>query len=217
MTHTVLTDWHLWLSFLGLSVAICCSPGAGAVQSMATGAAYGLVRGYWSILGLELGLLAQLSLIAAGVGAVVAESVLVFNAIKWVGVAYLIYLAVRQWGATGYEQRPKRQQDGQRDGRLSLVARGFLVNATNPKALVFMLAVMPQFLLPTASLLPQYGILGLTFITVDVVVMSIYTGLSARFLRWLRTPRQQTILNRILSALFAVAAVALSAVRAVAA
>jgi homoserine/homoserine lactone efflux protein len=214
MTHTVLTDWHLWLSFLGLSVAICFSPGAGAVQSMAMGAAYGLVRGYWSILGLELGLLAQLALIAAGVGAVVAESVLVFNAIKWVGVAYLIYLAVRQWGATGYAQR---QQDAQGDGRLSLVARGFVVNATNPKALVFMLAVMPQFLLPTASLLPQYGILGLTFITVDVVVMSIYTGLSARFLRWLRTPRQQTILNRILSALFAVAAVALSAVRAVAA
>lgn len=98
-------------------------------------------------------------------------------------------------------------------GRLSLVMRGFLVNTTNPKGLVFLVAVLPQFVVPTAPLLPQYLAIGATMVAVDVVVMSLYTGLAARLLNWLQTPRQQTMLGRVFSGLFATAAVVLSLVR----
>ena len=91
--------------------------------------------------------------------------------------------------------------------------RGFLVNVTNPKGLVFLLAVLPQFVVPTAPLLPQYLAIGSTMVAVDLVVMGAYTGMAARLLRWLRTPRQQTVLNRTFSGLFATAAVVLSFVR----
>lgn len=91
--------------------------------------------------------------------------------------------------------------------------RGFLVNASNPKALVFFLAVMPQFVVPTAPLLPQYLAIGATMVVVDLVVMGLYTGLAVRLLTWLRTPRQQTALNRVFSGLFAGAAVVLALVR----
>ena len=90
-------SWSLWLASLGAAILIAVSPGAGAIQSMATGLTHGVRRGYWSILGLEVGLMLQLTLVALGLGAVVTRSVVAFNVIKWIGVAYLLYLAVRQW------------------------------------------------------------------------------------------------------------------------
>ncbi len=157
-------------------------------------------RGYWSILGLEVGLMLQLALVAIGLGAAVANSILAFNIIKWIGVAYLVYLAVRQWRTATVDLREQigKAMDG---GRVALLVRGFLVNATNPKGLVFFLAVLPQFVVPTAPLLPQYLAIGVTMVAVDLVVMGLYTGLSVRLLKWLHTPRKQTVLNRVFSGL----------------
>ena len=204
--------WQVWLTFVGAAIAIAVSPGAGAIQSMATGLTHGVRRGYWSILGLEIGLMLQLALVAAGLGAVVTNSIVAFNVIKWLGVAYLVYLAVRQWRTATVDLREQmgRAMDG---GKLSLVVRGFLVNATNPKGLVFFLAVLPQFVVPTAPLMPQYLAIGATMVAVDLVVMGLYTALSVRLLRWMHTPRKQTVVNRVFSGLFAAAAVVLSLVR----
>lgn len=202
---------ELWLAFVGASIAISVSPGAGAVQSMATGLAHGLRRGAWSIAGLQIGLLLQLAIVAVGLGAAVARSMTAFTIIKWAGVAYLVYLAVRQWRSTN-ESVGEGVEVG--DGnRLRLLTQGFLVNITNPKALVFLLAVLPQFVEPDQPLLPQYLVIAATMVVVDVIVMCGYTGLASRLLSWLRTPRQQTIVNRTMSALFATAAVVLSLVR----
>lgn len=204
--------WQMWLAFFGAAVVIAVSPGAGAIQSMATGLTHGVKRGYWSIVGLEAGLMLQLTLVAVGLGAAVANSVLAFTVIKWLGVAYLAYLALRQWRSVAVDLNAQvdRGMDG---GRASLMVRGFLVNATNPKGLLFFLAVMPQFVNPAAPLLPQYLAIAVTMVAVDMVVMGFYTALSVRLLTWLRTPRQQTTLNRVFSGLFATAAVVLALVR----
>jgi homoserine/homoserine lactone efflux protein len=209
--NTVASDWQLWVGFLGASIAIAFSPGAGAVQSMAAGLTHGLRRAYWSIIGQELGLLLQLTLVTWGLGAVVARSVLAFILIKFVGVAYLLYLAVRQWRAATRDLREGMGGIATR-ARWPLLARGFLVNATNPKALMFYLAVLPQVVVPTAAMGSQYVVIALTSIAADVLVMSLYAGLSTRLLRLLGT-RQQRVLNRLFSGLFASAAVALALVR----
>jgi homoserine/homoserine lactone efflux protein len=204
--------WEIWLAYLGTAIAISVSPGPAAIQSMATGLTHGVRRGYWSILGLEVGLMLQLALVAVGLGAAMANSILAFHIIKWIGVAYLVYLAIRQWRTAVVDPRERVGSAGD-GGRISLLVRGFLVNAVNPKGLVFLLAVLPQFVVPTAPLAPQYLAMGSTLVAVDVVVMGLYTGLAARLLRWLHTPRQQTVLNRVFSGLFAAAAVVLSLVR----
>lgn len=203
---------QLWLAFVGAAIAISVSPGAGAIQSMATGLAYGLRRGYWSITGLEIGLMVQLVAVAVGLGAAVAQSVVAFTVIKWIGVVYLVYLAVRQWRSKPFDLAEEVSVDTG-GGRWALLVRGCLVNVTNPKGLVFLLAVLPQFVVPTAPLLPQYLAIGATMVVVDLVVMGAYTGLAARLLGWLRTPRQQRAMNRTFSGLFATAAVVLSLVR----
>lgn len=202
----------MWLAFVVAAILIAISPGAGAIQAMATGMTHGVRRGYWSITGMEIGLMLQLALVAIGLGAAVASSIVAFNVVKWIGVLYLGYLAVRQWRSVKTDLRAKigTTVDG---GRLGLLTRGFLVNATNPKSLVFFLAVLPQFVVPTAPLLPQYLAIGATMVAVDLVVMGLYTGLAVRLVEWLHTPRQQTILNRVFSGLFATAAVVLSLMR----
>jgi len=133
-----------WLAFFLASWIISLSPGAGAIASMSSGLQYGFVRGYWNAIGLQLGLAMQIAVVAGGLGAILAASSTAFYAIKWFGVAYLVYLAIKQWRALPMDMtddaapRPIGKP-------MAMMFRGFLVNASNPKALVFMLAVLPQF------------------------------------------------------------------------
>ncbi|HEX8592550.1 MAG TPA: LysE family transporter [Pseudomonas sp.] len=194
-----------WLGFFAACWVISLSPGAGAIASMSCGLQYGFWRGYWNALGLQIALAAQIAIVAAGVGAVLATSALAFTLIKWFGVAYLIYLGVKQWRALpgDMSDNPAIRPIGK---PLSLVARGFLVNISNPKALVFMLAILPQFIDPNAPLLAQYLTIGATMVSVDLVVMAGYTGLASRVLRLLKTPKQQRRMNRTFAGLFVGAA-----------
>ncbi|BBP80588.1 MULTISPECIES: homoserine/homoserine lactone efflux protein [Pseudomonas] len=203
---------HTWLAFLVACWVISLSPGAGAIASMSSGLQYGFLRGYWNAIGLQLGLALQIAIVAAGVGAILATSAMAFSAIKWFGVVYLVYLAVRQWRALPSDlsadsaERPLGRP-------LTMVLRGFLVNVSNPKAIVFMLAVLPQFIDPHAPLVQQYLVMGATMITVDLIVMAGYTGLAAKVLRVLRSPRQQRSMNRGFAVLFVGAAALLATVR----
>jgi homoserine/homoserine lactone efflux protein len=181
-------ELDVWLAYFAACWVISLTPGAGAIASMTSGLSYGFRRGYWNALGLQLALALQIGIVAAGVGALLATSELAFGLIKWFGVAYLAYLGWRQWRA------------------LALVLRGFLVNASNPKAIVFILAVLPQFLDPGRRLLPQYLLMAATMIGVDLVVMAGYTGLAARGLHLLRQPHQQRLLNRGFAGMFVGAA-----------
>lgn len=194
-----------WLAFFAASWIISLSPGAGAIASMSSGLQYGFLRGYWNALGLQLGLALQIAVVAGGLGAILAASSSAFYAIKWFGVIYLVYLAIRQWRAL-----PSNLTDDaavRPIGKpMAMMFRGFLINTSNPKALVFMLAVLPQFVNPQAPLLAQYLILGATMICVDLIVMAGYTGLASKVLRLLRTPKQQQRMNRTFAGLFVGAA-----------
>ena len=197
--------FDVWLGFFAACWVISLSPGAGAVASMSSGLHYGFRHGYWNVIGLQIALALQILIVAAGVGAVLATSALAFNLIKWFGVAYLLYLAYKQWqqppSAVNAEQRAEQQVQP-----LSMMFRGFLVNISNPKAIVFMLAVLPQFITPSEPLVPQYSLMMATMIAVDMIVMAGYTCLAAKVLLFLRSPRQQRILNRSFASMFAGAA-----------
>lgn len=201
----------VWLAFFAACWVISLSPGAGAIASMSSGLQFGFLRGYWNVIGLQIALAIQILIVAAGVGAILTASELAFNLIKWFGVAYLIYLAVRQW-----QQKPSEIQTEQQAVKnvttLAIVAKGFLVNISNPKAIVFILAVLPQFIDPAKSLVPQYSLMMVTMIAVDMIVMAGYTCLAAKVLLFLRTPRQQRILNRSFASMFVGAASLLSLV-----
>ena len=141
----------LWLAFFAAAWAISFSPGPGAVAVMSASIRHGFARGYFATFGLVLGLWTQLLVVAVGLGAVIAASALAFAAVKWLGVAYLIYLGVRQWRAPPLLDARSTSGPGRcarRGG--GIVAEAWLLNAVNPKGTAFMLAVVPQFLTPAS-------------------------------------------------------------------
>lgn len=203
-------SYQIWIAYMLACWVISISPGAGAIASMSSGLNYGFKRGYWNVLGLQLALLLQIGIVAAGAGVLFATTPWAFLAVKWFGVGYLLYLAYLQW--TAPMQSIEIQQDLPNTSRSKLVLYGFLVNMSNPKAIVFLLAVLPQFLDLSKPQWIQYVIMAATMITIDLIVMAGYTGLAAKVLRLLKSPKQQKYMNRTFAVLFACAASLLSLV-----
>lgn len=203
-------SYQMWFAYMLACWVISISPGAGAIASMSSGLNYGFKRGYWNAIGLQLALVVQIGIVAAGAGVLLATSPWAFLAIKWFGVIYLLYLAYLQW--TAPVQVIEIAVDVKQKSIPKLVMYGFLVNMSNPKAIVFLLAVLPQFLDLSQPQWPQYLIMGITMITIDLIVMAGYTGLAAKVLRLLKSPKQQKYLNRTFAVLFAGAASLLSLV-----
>ena len=202
-----------WLAFFVASWLISLSPGAGAISCMAAGMRYGYARAFWNIVGLQFGILFVLLIVALGLGAIIAASTTLFTAIKWLGAAYLVYLGVQQWRAPAAAVSDECAVDSDGGTPRALLLRGFLVNATNPKGIVFMLAVLPQFIDPHAPQLPQYAVCGATLFFTDLVVMSGYTGLAAKVLRLLREPHHVRWVNRTFGGLFVAAGAVLATFR----
>ena len=201
---------QVWFAYMLACWVISISPGAGAIASMSSGLNYGFRHGYWNAIGLQLALLLQIAIVAAGAGVLFATTPWAFLIVKWFGVAYLLYLAYLQWAAP--TQSIEIQHELTRKSAGKLVMYGFLVNMSNPKAIVFLLAVLPQFLDLSKPQWIQYLIMAATMISIDLIVMAGYTGLAAKVLRLLRSPKQQKVMNRTFATLFAGAAFLLSLV-----
>lgn len=165
---------------------------------------HGFARGYFLTLGLILGIVTQLAIVGVGLGALMAASSLAFTALKWFGVAYLVWLGIQQWRSPVHAV-PADAAGAASVSRSSLVLRGWAINAVNPKGTVFMLAVVPQFIEPARPLLAQYAVIGATLCFTDLVVMALYTGLASRVLALLRQPNQVRWMNRTFGALFVLA------------
>jgi homoserine/homoserine lactone efflux protein len=185
-----------WITFVIAGSLIAISPGSGAVLSMSHGLAYGVRKASATVLGLQIGLMLVFAIAGAGVGSLLLASSVAFMVVKTTGALYLIYLGVMQWRskaeasavlAAGLAAHPSF---GRR------VLTGFLTNATNPKGIVFMVAVLPGFISNAAPLLPQLAILGATMVTIDTVVMHGYALLASSMQRFFRDARAVRLQNR---------------------
>lgn len=202
-------ELSVWLALFAASWAISISPGAGAVAAMNAGLTHGFKRGYITTIGLILGIMTQLVLVSVGLGALVASSAVAFEIVKWFGVVYLIYLGISQWRAPLTEARVQRDP-AVRESAKRMIAKGWLINAANPKGTVFLLAVVPQFLNLNEPLWLQYVVIGATLTFTDLVVMAGYTALAARIFKYLKSPRHVQFLNRFFGGLFVLAGISLS-------
>lgn len=208
-----------WTALVTAVVVISLTPGAGAVNTMTNSISQGWRRSFWGVLGQQIALIIQLTIVAVGVGAIVAAVPAVLTAVRWIGAAYLVYLGVRMLLARPVvPSAPEHQEldtsttsDGtvpakKRPGYESawgMIRRGILVNLLNPKAIVFFLAFIPPFIRPDQPQLPQYLIIGVTCVVVDVIVMWFGFALLAKPLgRLMHTMRGQRILNTIFGLCF---------------
>jgi homoserine/homoserine lactone efflux protein len=189
-----------WLTFLFASCVIAISPGSGAVLSMSHGLSYGVKKTSGTIFGLQVGLMLVLFIAGAGVGSLLLASEVAFNVVKTAGALYLVYLGISQWRS---RVEPREELSGSAPAPADIpnlrkrVLIGFLTNATNPKGIVFMVAVLPQFISQQSPLLPQLLILAVTMCAVDVIVMHSYALAAASMQRLFRNARAVTMQNRV--------------------
>lgn len=197
----------VWLTFLVAALLISVSPGAGAVNSMSCGLRYGVRKSLPTIAGQQFGYGVQIVLVGAGLGAIVASSNTALMVIKWIGVAYLIWLGIQKW-----REQPVEATRADLSGfsPRQQFWNGALVNLTNPKATIFLIALFPQFLVAGAAHGQQLATMGATLILVDILVMAGYALLASQLFRFMTTPKRQRQMNRVFGSLFVTAAAALA-------
>ncbi len=191
--------WHWWLAYFVTTTILSISPGSGAINTMSTGISYGARGAVASIAGLQVGLASHIMLVGIGLGTLFTQSVLAFEILKWLGVAYLIWLGIQQWRSGSGLVLNAQAGDV---SRRRLFKRAILVNLTNPKSIVFLAALFPQFIIAGEPQVIQYLVLGITTLVVDLVVMIGYANLATHVSKWLKGPRQMKLLNRIFGSLF---------------
>ena len=202
--------FELWLTFFIASLLISISPGAGAVNTLSNGLRYGVRNSLPAILGLQLGYGAQILLVGIGLGALLASSSTAFNIVKWLGIAYLVWLGYKKW--TQPPLSMEAEKDNSESDRRRFWQAAF-VNLTNPKATVFLIALFPQFLNTQLPQGEQFFIMGTTLILVDIGVMLGYATLASQMSRWMKSERHQIVQNRIFGSLFVGAAAMLASFR----
>lgn len=158
----------LW-AFALAAFALIVIPGPSVLFVIGRSLSLGRKGGFLSVLGNALGMLPAIALVSLGVGSIVAESVIVFTIIKFVGAAYLICLGVQavRHRNDHTETSPTAET---RPSSFRLLREGLIVGATNPKTIVFFVAVLPQFVDYAHGAIPlQMAALGMVFFTIALV------------------------------------------------
>jgi threonine/homoserine/homoserine lactone efflux protein len=162
------------LTFSLASIALIALPGPSVLFVIGRSLALGRIGGILSVLGNALGLLPAVAAVALGLGVIVTQSVVVFTIIKFAGAAYIVYLGVhairhRRTAATDIGVSVTRKSKGR------LLAEGFVVGVTNPKSLMFFVAVLPQFVDYQAGAVPmQLATLGIVFVVLALLGDSVW-------------------------------------------
>ena len=205
-------QFSLWVALVGAGTLISFTPGAGAINTMSNALNAGFRRSIWGILGQQAALLIHIVIVALGVGLLVASSPIAFNVIRYAGAAYLVYLGIRQFLAKPELDAERTRALGD-EPRWSMFQRGLWVNMLNPKAIVFFLAFLPQFIRVDRPLAAQYLIVAATVVVIDVLVMWFFFAVAARsFQRFTRDARGQRVLNRVFGLLFVAVGVLLAVI-----
>ena len=206
-----------WASFGAFAVAmtaLCVVPGPAVMLVLSQALGHGAARAVWSILGITAAGIVWCAMSATGIGAVLVASYDLFLAIKWIGVAYLVWLGVstffRGAGETGLAGRLPAARDA---SPARMFWGGFVLQMSNPSVLMFFTAFLPQFIAPHAPLLPQLAVLGLTTAVIEIAVQLCYAHLAGRFKALLAAPRFARLTDRVAGTLLIGAGIGMAALR----
>lgn len=193
-----LTTYFLYLAAVALLIL---TPGPTMLMCMTTSLNHGARKAMTSAAGSVSAVLGVMLLSALGLGALLAASETAFTVAKVVGATYLIYLGIKTFRS---DAAVLRSDEGMTETpRRSFFLQGFLVGASNPKAVLFFAAFFPQFLNPAAPFVPQFAILALTFMAFELSVLTACALGVSRLAPLLRSSRAVRWFNRVSGGLFA--------------
>jgi threonine/homoserine/homoserine lactone efflux protein len=195
-----------WITYVGTVLLLMSTPGPSQLLMLSNSAANGLDRGLYTAAGDLTANLLQMLAAGLGLAAIIAASAHALTVIKWLGVAYLLYLGVRMF----LKAKPGTQDlTAPLASRKALWLQGFVTSAANPKAVVFFAALFPQFIDPALAFWPQFILLSLTYLIRDGHFRTAY-GSSASWLAQRLKGKARLWLDRIGGGFMIAAAVMLS-------
>ncbi|MBR8304198.1 LysE family translocator [Burkholderia dolosa] len=198
---------HTWWLFVATVFVVSAIPGPNMLLVMTHGARHGLRRASATMAGCLSALVLMLSVSAAGLGVFLEAWPAMFNALRFAGAAYLIYLGVKAWrtrvddDALAADVEAVARQAAS-VSRWALFRNGFLVAGSNPKAILFAAALLPQFINAAEPTLPQFGILVVTFAVIEVSWYLVYASFGTRIGATLKSQSVAKIFNRLTGGLF---------------
>jgi threonine/homoserine/homoserine lactone efflux protein len=185
---------HLFLAFVAASALMIVMPGPNVSLIVANGVAHGRRAAMLTVAGVAVGNALQMAVTVAGMASLALVFAQWFDWLRWLGVAYLVWLGIQAWrgAGDGEEKAPRPMR------RHALLARGLLVALSNPKTWLFFAAFFPQFLDPALPPLPQLIVMSAVMLAIGVSFDTAYGLVSSRAAGFLRDPRRARLRGRVM-------------------
>jgi homoserine/homoserine lactone efflux protein len=203
--------FELYIAFIAASAILILIPGPNVALIVANSLAHGQRYALMTVAGTSSAMIIQLGLVIAGMTTMMAEMAHWFTIFKWAGVAYLLYIGIQYWRMPAADLSVN--EDRKTKTYRSVFAQGFLISLTNPKTLIFYAAFFPQFMTPATPALPQFLLLGATFLLMAVVSDGAYALLAGRIRPWLQTSKISQIQNKVTGSLLMLCAAGVALTR----
>lgn len=203
------------LAFSAVAWLAILSPGPAILLALRNGVSFGLRAVAWSALGNVTGIFVLSAAAMLGLGVLLKSSALLFGAVKLLGALYLFYVGLRHlFGRSSVLSTSADQSAGARmPTPFALYREAFLLAATNPKPILFFTALFPQFIEPSAPLLPQFFVLTGIFMVLSFITLLGYASVAGRARFFLVKPRVSKWINRVVGSVFISFGAALLALR----
>ncbi len=177
-------SFDIWITYVATVLLLMSTPGPSQLLMLSNSATNGLRRGFFTAAGDLTANFFQMLAAGLGLAALIATSGTAFTVIKWLGVAYLVYLGVKQI----VKARVAETNDALRASRRALWMQGFITSAANPKAVVFFAALFPLFIDGALPFWPQFAILSATYLIIDGLFLMAYGSTASWLARRLQGP-----------------------------
>jgi len=197
--------WDRWWLFALTVFLVAGTPGPNMLHVMTRSVRFGFVRSVWAMAGCLSAVVLACSGSALGLGALLLAMPRLFDAVRYAGAAYLVWLGIKAWrgagkAATGLD--PDIAVAGPRVPAYRLYVDALLTGLSNPKLILFAAAFFPQFISRRSPTLPQFGILIATFAAIECSWYAAYALGGRRLARWLASPVRQRLFDRATGGLF---------------
>ncbi|MCM8510734.1 LysE family translocator [Acinetobacter bereziniae] len=202
--------WTTLLVFIPACFALNMIPGSNNMLSVHNAVHYGFSSSFVGGIGRLFAFVIMIFLASAGLATIITTSKILFLFIKVLGALYLIYLAIQLWRIEPEEQVIHGEKSlVKKPSKLSLMRHEFIVAGGNPKAILIFTAFLPQFVSSSEPVGEQFLILGVVFIILEIVAISIYAFLGSNLQKLLSTRTAKKMFNRICSGMLGIAGFAL--------
>ena len=192
-----------WIIYLALVIAATATPGPAVLFIVSSSTLYGWKKATYAALGNIIGLFCMGSIAIAGLGTILNTSATCFNILKYCGAVYLVYLGLKLISHRNFSFSSfKEQKSFSEVSSHKLFFQALLIAISNPKAIVFLTALLPQFINVEGALFPQFAILIATLMFFSFTFLMFYSLLTQRFKGWLSKSARMKNFNRASGSVF---------------